>query len=132
MTKQITPTSPSTLYYHGTSAKEWKEIKTEGLIPCKGKGADYWSGHTMNGAMLNLMTGGAPVHRPDSVYLTPNREMAEMIAQFTAEVNKSKPVVLEVALPPEDHLLPDEECPPDTGFRYEGSIPAACLRKVTA
>jgi len=93
-------------YYHGTADVLIPSIKTEGLIPGKGKGADAWSElHT--GQPANV---GFRAAKP-GVYIA-GKEQAEQFAKLAAEVNPgSKPVLIKLAIPSTIKLERDERMP---------------------
>ena len=115
--------------YHGTSDKMLKAIQQNGLVPKGGKGADAWLKDEMPERLepvrlLDTLIEG----RQASVFTTTQERNADLFAQYASDVNRSKPVVLEINIPKDDvfkHLKLDEL---SHGMRFEGKIPPEWIR----
>lgn len=121
-------------FYHGTRESLVKSIMTKGLVPHGAPGGDeYASSHGM--ALADYaMEGG----RAQSVYITPDADIAKQFARLTSKEFGSKPVIFQVDIPPEaqKNIKPDEQFNaddnpgPPMAFRYEGKIPPAWITQV--
>lgn len=80
-------------FYHGTSENNLPGIMRDGLIPKGGQGADAWALKTDPEMAQELLDDP---ERVASVYLTPIAILAIPFAEWTAEHNKSKPVILKI------------------------------------
>lgn len=112
------------MLYHGTSEKAWETIRTSGLVPGGGKGADVWAATAPENA-LNRAFFGLPQHARKEIFLAHTPAVAKRYAEYAAEVNNSKPVVLEVDMSPEG-LSRDPE---DSGeYMFDGVVPPEKLK----
>lgn len=122
--------------YHGTCQCFLQEIKSEGLKPQHGGGADTWAVQHGHGNIAERTARHA-----QSVYVTTLREFAEEFAHIVAEEHNSTPCVLELEVPSNEfkaQFIPDDaSSAPDTlflvggpiGFRTEKPIPPSWIKK---
>lgn len=119
--------------YHGTSANQWRAIQKDGLIPGRGKGADYFATNTLEGLIMGFSGIPGSVKREPSVFISSSRANAHMFAEYAAAVNRSRPVVLEVTVDDSMPLIEDEKAPQrktEEWYRCECVIPPSRIREI--
>lgn len=121
-------------FYHGTSANNLPNILQQGLIPRAGKGGDEWVKHTDPNGYKEIQEGLKKYpDRQASIYLTALEEIAEAFADWSAQVNNSRPVILQVDPKgiPARHLIQDEAFM-GPGFRCTCAIPPKFITVIRA
>jgi hypothetical protein len=122
--------SETVTVYHGTTDKYLPSIKRYGLIPNKSKGSDAWA------ALHTLDVANKSAKRPRSVYVSKAPDFAAQFANYSAEVNGGKPVLLELKVPKRAwaSFKPDEFSDESDGiqlnWRREKALPARWLAAV--
>lgn len=78
--------------YHGTAERYVPSILQRGLIPEGASGADEWAAHNGNRTFIRN-------REEPRVYVSTDVRVAEQFAAYTADLTRSKPIVLAVRLP---------------------------------
>ncbi len=110
------------LLYHGSIAPV-NSVESKGLVPKFGKGADAWF-EDKYGRQPRI--SGAK--RGQSVYLTPDRKIAEQFAIYASVANGYKTPYIYTVRPPKNELVKFQEDEGDEyAVRYPGTIPPAWI-----
>lgn len=113
--------------FHGTASTALESIKSAGLIPLAGKGADAYASEVGLGHVAGFMVGD----RATSVYMAFDSKTARMYAGMAERANPgSKAVMLAIRVPPEarGQIKGDEH--EAQGQRFVGTIRSEWIRVV--
>lgn len=118
--------------FHGTCDSFVRSIKSVGLEPGRGNGADAWA--AANG--FNNLVEAAKL-KPPSVYVTNDRFWAEQFANLVALHNSCRPRVLEFEIPSEHfeaHFVSDEQTADaesgERAYRSERTVSSKWMKRV--
>ena len=128
--REVLASSSEPVFYHGTCLSAWERIRRQGLRPRRQSGArPAYGAHVIQALPSD----------PGAVYLTTQLGMARWAARDAARTNHSAPVLLQVTVPDESLLLPDEDSRSTSwkqslhtlgSVRYPGTIPASAVRRI--
>lgn len=118
--------------FHGTSAAAFDKIKKEGLKPHGSAGGDAYARAQGMGVAQHQFDDG----RKMSVYMTDDADLARLFSVYGARITHSKPVLLQVTVPPgagglfkKDEYFPEVDFP-SHAVRFEGEVPPQWIKRV--
>lgn len=128
------PDLKSLVMWHGTSDEVVEDILSEGLVPSAGLGADRyleqaWP-YLYHEMMKSAEQKGVSGERANSVYVTPDPELAVKFAEFAVKANPgSKAAVLRIDIPASavPNIKVDEASMGIEAYRHVGVIPPEWL-----